>query len=410
MVRCGSLILAAIVHLGQGGKSHDHPHDVAFFAFIQQHGRSYQQDTDEYEQRRQLFRQRSEEVEHQNSKSDRLWTATINHLSDWTEHEKKNLYGYVGHATSASSAGPKSSSFLQSSRAVVLAEQVTWDNVTNIDQVDDQRSCGSCWAVAASKMLETNFAIHNPGKSRSFSIQEIVDCVPNLHECGGTGGCQGGTVELAMLYISQRGLATREKNPYHAHDQTCVAGGESQDMPVDELATPGLKSSASNLMVTADRIVPQSLLEASSRAASMSFSWERLEVNSDHALMQALTKGSVAVSADAGSWSQYGGGVFNSCKRDAEINHAILAIGYGKDENGVMFWNIQNSWGGSWGEKGRIKLLRQSEEDKVDDKHCGIDHKPLDGTGCKGGPAQVKVCGTCGVLFDNVIGYPKEEV
>jgi len=257
-------------------------------------------------------------------------------------------------------------------------------------------------------MLETNYAIMNVGKSRSFSIQEMVDCVPNPHLCGGKGGCEGATVELAMLYVSQRGLATREQTGYHAHDQHCLSGGQSHDMAVDELATPGLKTSTSNLMVTAERIVPKSLLETSSNAASMSFQWERLEVNNDLALMQALIKGSVAVSADASPWSSYGGGVFNGCSKDSVINHAILAIGYGKNENGAKFWNIQNSWGGSWGEKGRIKLFRESEEDKVDDKHCGIDHKPIDGTGCKGGPSQVKVCGQCGVLFDNVIGYPRE--
>ena len=33
-------------------------------------------------------------------------------------------------------------------------------------------------------------------------LQELVDCVPNPKSCGGTGGCSGATVELAMSYAT----------------------------------------------------------------------------------------------------------------------------------------------------------------------------------------------------------------
>jgi hypothetical protein len=35
---------------------------------------------------------------------------------------------------------------------------------------------------------------------------------------------------------------------------------------------------------------------------------------------------------------------------------------------------------------------------------CGIDVTPADGDGCHNGPAEVKVCGTCGILYD--VAYP----
>lgn len=35
---------------------------------------------------------------------------------------------------------------------------------------------------------------------------------------------------------------------------------------------------------------------------------------------------------------------------------------------------------------------------------CGTDLEPSDGTGCSGGPSQVTVCGTCGILYD--VSYP----
>ena len=33
------------------------------------------------------------------------------------------------------------------------------------------------------------------------------------------------------------------------------------------------------------------------------------------------------------------------------IDHAVLMTGYGA-ENEIPFWNIKNSWGPGWGEKG----------------------------------------------------------
>lgn len=46
-------------------------------------------------------------------------------------------------------------------------------------------------------------------------------------------------------------------------------------------------------------------------------------------------------------------------------------------------------------EKGFIRLKRQGADAK-----CGTDLSPGDGSGCHGGPPTVKVCGTCGVLYD----------
>lgn len=34
-------------------------------------------------------------------------------------------------------------------------------------------------------------------------------------------------------------------------------------------------------------------------------------------------------------------------------------------------------------------------------RNCAVDERPSDGTGCKGGPPQVTVCGACGILYQN---------
>lgn len=55
-----------------------------------------------------------------------------------------------------------------------------------------------------------------------------------------------------------------------------------------------------------------------------------------------------------------------------------------------VFYLIR-SWGPEWGEEGFMRLQMS--------KACAVDTTPSDGSGCDGGPAQVTVCGPCGLLY-----------
>ena len=65
----------------------------------------------------------------------------------------------------------------------------------------------------------------------------------------------------------------------------------------------------------------------------------------------------------------YDSGVFYDIKcayNEATSNHAVMVVGYGSDMIFGDYWIVQNSWGTLWGEKGFIRMARNSVV------NCGI--------------------------------------
>merc|ERR1719379_2665596 len=88
-----------------------------------------------------------------------------------------------------------------------------------MNNVFDQGACGSCWASATAVMLRAHTDIYHT--HRNLSVQQLVSCVPNPEQCGGSGGCNGSTGELALDYVFYNGLRTKSEFPYQASDEAC---------------------------------------------------------------------------------------------------------------------------------------------------------------------------------------------
>jgi cathepsin L len=371
----------------------------SFESFVELHGREFAHGSEEHSMRRQLYDQRVEDVVRQNQQHARLWTATVNAFSDRTEAELATLRGWRGGVSPDSSHHPvhrlrqrSGGMFLGQSSSEVLPDEKNWMHLNSTNSDPDQGMCGSCWAVASSLVLQAGAEIN--GLHRTFSVQELVSCVENKQHCGGTGGCSGATVELAMQYVADHGIRTDEEWPYYATDE----GGSSNSCQKSSL----LQSSSGKIEdVNAAGVHTMQARHFGNSATGM-IAWERLPSNKYEPLMHALVKhGPVAVSVAARDWFNYDAGIFNQCEKDAVVDHAVTMVGYGK-EGSTKYWRIKNSWGKSWGEDGTIRLLRQDDDDT---EQCGIDRQPEVGTGCDGGPKEVPVCGMCGVLFDSVVPH-----
>eukprot|EP00933_Yihiella_yeosuensis_P045909 TRINITY_DN41335_c0_g1_i1.p1 TRINITY_DN41335_c0_g1~~TRINITY_DN41335_c0_g1_i1.p1 ORF type:complete len:419 (-),score=64.21 TRINITY_DN41335_c0_g1_i1:40-1296(-) len=353
-----------------------------FSQFVLDMGRSYDPGSSEFQQRQTLYELRVAEVAKHNQDPDRLWTAVVNKFSDWTDSELSSIQGWKGHGIphpaslleldSGESASTSDSDDEGESELKPLPESKSWGHLKVASRIPDQGSCGSCWAIAANAVLEAHTEIHH-NEAKDLSAQEIVSCVPNPHHCGGKGGCEGATVELAFAWVMKNDLSLKKDVPYTAKTGKCkkLSGGHATKL--------------------------ESLSPKSQTSFGMT-SFKTLPSNKEEPLARAVVeKGPVAVSVAAANWFSYGGGIFNKC-HSWVIDHAVTLYGYGK-KGPHKYWYIRNSWGKDWGDDGFIRLLRHENEEK----NCGVDHDPSKGIACDGGPSKVTVCGCNGVLYDSVV-------
>lgn len=424
-VTLGTLVLIAVHAISDLDALVTEP--PSFDDFVKLYGRTYSRGQSEFTKRAAIYARRVEEAALQNSRVGRLWNAGVNSHWDKTDAELISLtnngvipasstdvsaaslstptLGFHVQARNATNTLSQNISVHISTATHALPPEKSWAHLSvwSTQPVKDQGNCGACWAIAAATLLQAHSEIYSTN-FRTFSVQELVSCVPNPNECGGTGGCNGATVGLALDWVFKNGLD-------EAHDQVYEAGWMGKPGICTRSTNPVIPSSASflsNSPVSKSSHRLSSFGSAAKRdAGGPGFgmhSWERLPENKYEPLMRALVElGPVAVSVASNEWINYKSGIFDACSKHAILSHAVVLFAYGQ-EGGTKFWTIKNSWGDDWGEKGKMRLLRQDDDET---NWCGTDYSPEVGIGCKGGPATVTVCGMCGILYNPSVPHFK---
>lgn len=391
--------------------------EITFPEFVQLHGRDYVKGSDEYQLRWEAFEEAVFTVRMHNCAPEQEWMMSVNHLADRTTEELKALRsGYVhgAHPVAATMLDSEERKFGMRRRTgrdepEPLPEEHSWGHLRAIKASTDQGACGSCWAVAAQTAMQAQSEIQGTGLA--FDTNQLVRCTPNPEHCGGDGGCKGATAELAYEYALKFGVQEAGSKKFFKRIRNTFSGGKhgidgrchKQSANLLNNSVGVVKASGREVHYAATRAVatnngkffryrgPQMGMQA----------WMKLAENREQPLLRALVDfGPVSVSVAAGDgWSFYDRGIMaaSGCDRDNVIGHAVILYGYGVEgATNKKFYSIKNSWGNSWGEKGHVRLHRSDDEES----QCGWDNKPELGSGCRGGPSKVWVCGTCGILYD----------
>ncbi len=250
-----------------------------------------------------------------NSK-DLKWTAGETSVSQLTYSEKKKLFGsgtgdktinlkgfeyYKGGvfellSEQSSSTGDESSSFIDS---------FDWRNRHGSDwltDVKDQKSCGSCWAFAATGATEALVNLYfNQHLDLDLAEQDALSC-------SGAGSCAGGLPDSTLDYYSTTGVVDEDCFPYTASDN------ESCD---NKCANPTEKIQINGKISPFTSDIPRT----------------------DDQLKSAII--------------QYGplsSGI-------SSLHHAMTLIGYDKDpDDSQTIWFFKNSFGTDWGEEGYANI------------------------------------------------------
>ena len=95
-------------------------------------------------------------------------------------------------------------------------------------------------------------------------------------------------------------------------------------------------------------------------------------------IKNAIEKGPIVVAVQSTSWhfKLYTGGIIGSADCGTDVDHALLAVGYGSVDGTKAYIRMKNSWGTKWGKSGYVEIRTNTSVSGADGV-CGINKIPI---------------------------------
>ncbi|XP_041770089.1 tubulointerstitial nephritis antigen-like isoform X1 [Anopheles merus] len=212
-----------------------------------------------------------------------------------------------------------------------------------VAEARDQGWCGSSWAFSTATMASDRFAILSKGREMvQLAPQQMLACVRRQQ------GCSGGHLDTAWQYLRRTGVVNEECYPYIAAQNVC-------------------KISNDDTLITANCELPvkvnRTLMYKMGPAFSLNNETDIMAEIKDRGTVQAIMR----VYRD---FFSYRSGIYRHSAaatpaEERSAYHSVRLIGWGEERVGydvVKYWIAINSWGQWWGENGRFRILRGSNE------------------------------------------------
>lgn len=242
---------------------------------------------------------------------------------------------------------------------------------TVLTPVKDQGQCGSCWSFSTTTVIESATALKIGNNAYSMSEQEFVSCdikstlfgsstlcgpgkcVTNCNE-----GCEGGVEDYAYSFVQCNKLVADNVYPY-------VSGNGNNpkcEIPLPASSPPSVKIGA---------------FEGKATAYNTKDFYNNVYLLQQQVEIQPI---SVNINSKGSSFAFYSGGVY-SCSNTynektidswgkANIDHAVVLVGYNTLDQSNPYWIVRNSWGTSWGIQGYFYVSMMPGKD------CGLILQP----------------------------------
>jgi len=327
-MRCLLLLAFVVAAVSAAAVSYRDVVEEEWEAFKLKHNKAYQDESEE-RFRMKIFMENKHKIAKHNQRAAnglKTYSLGMNKYGDILHHEFVSIMN--GFRRSADQPKRNGSLFLMPLNTETVPKAMDWRKHGYVTPVKDQGQCGSCWSFSTTGALEgQNF--RKTGKLVSLSEQNLIDCSKKY----GNNGCEGGLMDNAFDYIKENhGVDTEESYPYEAREGRCRYNKRE------------IGASDSGFM--------------------------DIPAGSESHLQHALaTVGPVSVAIDASheSFQFYKEGVYDEVECSSEdLDHGVLAVGYGEDEDGQQYWIVKNSWGPGWGNDGFVYMARNKQN------QCGI--------------------------------------
>eukprot|EP00343_Euplotes_focardii_P008345 CAMPEP_0205818888 /NCGR_PEP_ID=MMETSP0206-20130828/986_1 /ASSEMBLY_ACC=CAM_ASM_000279 /TAXON_ID=36767 /ORGANISM="Euplotes focardii, Strain TN1" /LENGTH=306 /DNA_ID=CAMNT_0053111745 /DNA_START=55 /DNA_END=975 /DNA_ORIENTATION=- len=278
-----------------------------FQDFMQSYGVNYH-DTAEFDFRFSTFQNNMKTVAEVASRNP-LATFGVTKFSDRTAEEIKSMMSPRG--------GENYNDPCKVATVSGSAKDQDWRKL--MGTVQDQGSCGGCWAFAVAAVTEGRYALSQGEStvSRRFSPQQLIDCDSQ------NSGCGGGFEAWAFDFFTSNDICDVADYPYKGRDGSCKGD-----------CSTGIRVNTCS----------------------------KITENDNKAAVIELANGPMDVAIDATDVMGYRGGIMTSCKNRG-LDHAVTLVGYSASDNTVT---IRNSWGAGWGEEGYFRV-------SFDGHQCGWD-------------------------------------
>ena len=288
-----------------------------FQKFIKKYNKKYNS-VNEFLARFEVFKSNVISVLKENSSH----KTGITKFSDLTQQEFKKIYLNLNYdAIAATNFDPY---IVQSIKDIPS----TWDwreHGCN-SSVLNQKTCGSNYAFVAMDILGCLYSI-NKGVSKEFSKQLLIDC-DTLD-----AGCNGGLVEYALTWLKENGIMLESDYPYKSTKSKNCQNDPSKYVDMKVTGYKQLGTSLSAFTPVDEEEMKKFLYQA----------------------------GPLSVGINGYQLLSYKGGIIYTCLNNCDsVNHVVVLVGYGHDDElNIDYWIIKNEWGEDWGEKGyaRIAIL-----------------------------------------------------